>query len=369
MKKIILLLNFIMLFILSSCFFNNSYEYANYFSSKFLKENMVEDLVEPVEAINIKANSARNITYETTYENFMLYVHNIYEYLNNKGFIVLVEGFYEHLMFGPRYELYDSNCIDDHLKIDYETGYLNENAYVFAYCKKLNEANKPVEGNVINIEFNDGVVNMWFNEDGLFGYSYDKDRGYYAGVTFPWLKTISNDVVRVKKTIIENGIEAVGYLYDELDIKSVLISKGFLIRYDKPVDEKWKEIYNYELNDGTIYTITIVNGYLLLGGNYYQDIKNAFGNCLDLEKLSELSFKMVDEEVYYAQYTSHFGSNPTPLILKDIEFVKINDKFDNPAYLIYRSNDRIEIYTNNIFSIKGTFYKITSEKDLTELFD
>ena len=369
MKKLVLLLNFIMLFILSSCFINNSYEYTNYFSSKFLKENMVADLVEPVEALNVKANSATNITYETSYENFMLYVNNIYEYLNNKGFHVLVEGYYEHLMFGPYYELYDSNCVEEHLKIDYETGYLNENAYVFAYCNEINEANKPVEGNVINIEFHNGVVNMWFKEDGLFGYNYSKNRGYYAGATFPWLKTISNDVVRVKKTFIENGIEAVGYLYDEFDIKSVLISKGFLVKYDKSFDEKWKEIYNYEFNDGTIYSITIVNGYLLIDGNYYQDIETAFGNRLNLDKLSELSFKMVDEEVYYAEYTSDFQANPTPLILKDIEFVKINDKHENPAYIIYRNNDRIEIYNNNIFSIKGTFYKITSEKDFSVLFD
>ena len=43
MKKIILLLNFSLL-LLTSCYIIDSYKYTNYFSAKYLEENLVADL-------------------------------------------------------------------------------------------------------------------------------------------------------------------------------------------------------------------------------------------------------------------------------------------------------------------------------------
>jgi hypothetical protein len=84
MKKILIILNLIILLTLSSCF--PTYVFTNNFSNKVLKECGIEDFISPVDALNVDATSNATIKFETTKEGFLNNVSNVYDYLKEKGF-------------------------------------------------------------------------------------------------------------------------------------------------------------------------------------------------------------------------------------------------------------------------------------------
>ena len=130
MKKIILLLNFLLL-LLTSCF--PTYVFTNNFSNKVLKECGIKDFIEPVEATNIEATSNSTIQFETTEEGFMKNVSNIYDYLKGKEFKYFgFRGECLDSLFGamPTYAFYLSTSLEDHILVNEYTGFKNENNYI-----------------------------------------------------------------------------------------------------------------------------------------------------------------------------------------------------------------------------------------------
>lgn len=363
MKKILLIVNLILLLTLSSCF--PTYKLTNYFSNKVLKDCMVSDLVKPVDAANIDATSNTSITYETTYEGFLKNVSNVYEYLKSKDIVLGVQGEVLSSLFGgmPNYAFYDSACLEDHISINEYTGFKDENYYIFVWGNSIDEYNNLIDDVTLNMKYDGSKVTMYFKygKNVLNSYDYKEERSYYIGTLLPWL---NNNIKSITSVYDEDLISIRTLSYSTNDIYTIQ-PRNIVNEYKGEIENKWKITYQYETKDNTTYTVDIVDGYLLIDGKYYYG--EYLYNIDDLRNYDLKTYTFLDDNLY--DVYDHKNSNSITISLKDITYVKIDNSYYDDKYYINTSYGTIYIYRDNIFNLDGTYYQIISDKNFSDLFE
>jgi len=360
MKKIIICLNFIIVFLLCSCI--PTYKFNNFFSNKVLNECNVIDMPRPIDAKNIDATSNNCICFETTSDGFYINVLNVYKYLKNKDFKYFgIEGEVLSSLFGamPEYAFYYSDSLDDHVSINYR-GFKDENCYVFVWAKKINEANLLLDDFSLTIKYNDGIcsIELDYSKTVLTSYRLKEERLYTVGSFFPWLEkgidslsceTISNKI----NTVIDINKENINNF-----INPSCLVKEF--NGDINTDEFYD--FYYEIGDD-VYKISIVDGYLYFNEKYYV---SEDGIIYDTFKTNDnFTYTFLDESLYdvYRKYNV-CGS----ICLKDISYIKSNLIYDDYIYSFESIYGDIKIYSEILFSIDNYYYEVISIKNFSHLF-
>ena len=369
MRKSLIFTYVIFLSVLCSCL--PFYKITNYFPAKTLRRCLVSDLIEPINAINMDAPDNHTITYTTDLDSFNEYVIDIYEYLKGKDVVLGIQGEVLSSLFGamPNYAFYKSESLEEHIKLDYSHQKI-ENSYLFVYGY-IDDTNNIIDNFVeLHLLYLEGNVTMSFrySKNSLCSYRFMENRAYYLYNLIPWLNDRGN-ALNIKKEYVNEDYKAT-YLYNDYDAIDNFHSEHLVREYTGEIENYYRVNYIYEMNDGTTYEISIVDGYLLYNGVYYTDEEYNFH---DIKwKKSKLISATILRETEYDVINKETNEIINDFSIKDISFDQnfSNEDFDTlPANeMFYIPELEIYIYTEKFFEYNYILYKITSEKDFSELF-
>lgn len=370
MKKVLLFLNIVLFIFLCSCFSRNPLN--NYFSKDVLKKFLVSDLVNPVDATDVEpvGKEGDRITYVTTREGFNKNVSNVYEYLKEKDFLLGRRGEVLTSFLIPIYAFYECDSLLDYRAIS--NGLFWDDCYRFVYGTGLNERNMVQNAKTLVLQYieDDNKVYMYFEDYIYLAFEYISNVGYTLGMFFPWLININN-VESIKCEYIKEGVKYITISNDRLDISTVVYREDIVRVYDGKIDSEWIINYIYLMPDGTSYEINIVDGYLLIDGVYYVLDEGLIDS--QLRKYHYKSTTILDDTVY-AVYECNHSSNNGPKIreisLKNMTYIPIGTSdLSEEVYYFKYDDERVYIYSENIFKMHGSYYEVISEENFKSLFE
>lgn len=369
MKKILIILNLIILLTLSSCF--PTYVFTNNFSNKVLKDCGIEDFISPVDALNVDATSNATIKFETTKEGFLNNVSNVYDYLKEKRFKYYgFKGECLSSLFGamPEYAFYKSSSLEEHIYVNEHTGFKDENTYTFVWSNEINEGNILINDVELTINYINNICTMDIDYDAntLSSFRFVENRNYYIGYLYPWLENLNSNVKSIKTEWIENNLKTcVKYSNDNL---SYLNTNMLVKKYDANVENINVVKCEYEMIDGSINIINCINGYLLIDGQYYVHIDGYDFGLKDIDQSNYVEYTFFDDSLYEIPSYS-FHQMIYNISLNEITYISTDYINEKAIYSIDTPYGRINIYKKDIFDINGKYYKIISDKNFEILFE